>query len=421
MKILVIGQGGREHALAWKLAQSAAVSQVFVAPGNAGSALEDKVSNVHIESLDFVALADFAESEAVAFTLVGPEAPLAAGIVDYFQARGLKIIGPTQNAARLESSKAFAKGLLKKYGIPTAAYANFSDFDTAFAYVTAQKFPLVIKADGLAAGKGVTIAQNLAEAESALSEIFIEQRFGPEQSVVIEAFLSGREVSFIVLTDGEKSIPMPACQDYKRLKNNDLGANTGGMGGICPSPLATADNYQRWQAEIIAPTLAALKSEGIAYKGFLYAGLMIDAQGHAKVLEFNCRLGDPETQLLLLQLKSDLALALLAWLDGKAFDWQWKTGVSLTVVLAAAGYPEKVHTGALLPEILKKDFAGIKIFHAGSHLNAEGELVISGGRVVNVSAHGANFQEARQKVYPHLPGLRWSGMQYREDIGLFLE
>ncbi len=419
MKILVIGQGGREHALAWKLAQSPVVGQVFVAPGNAGSALENKVKNVRIDSLNFAALADFAESEAIAFSLVGPEAPLAAGIVNYFQARGLKIIGAKQSAARLESSKAFAKALLKKYGIPTAAYENFGDFEAALAYVATQSFPLVIKADGLAAGKGVTIAQNLAEAKAALTEIFIEQRFGAGQSVVIEEFLSGREVSFIVLTDGESSIPMPACQDYKRLKNHDLGANTGGMGGICPSPLATVKNYERWQQEIIAPTLAALKSEGIDYQGFLYAGLMIDAQGQAKVLEFNCRLGDPETQLLMLQLKSDLALALLAWLDGQAFDWQWETGVSLTVVLAAAGYPEKVNQGMVLPETLKENFQDIKIFHAGSHLNAVGELAISGGRVVNISAQGANFQEARQKIYQHLPRLRWPGMQYREDIGLF--
>jgi phosphoribosylamine--glycine ligase len=417
MKILVIGQGGREHALAWKLAQSPAVEQVFVAPGNGGSALEPKVRNLAIKSLDFTALAAFAREEKIAFTLVGPEAPLAAGIVDYFQAQGLKIIGPTQSAARLESSKAFAKALLKKYGIPTASYENFSDMDAALAYVATQSFPLVIKADGLAAGKGVTIAQNMTEAGAALNEIFIEQRFGSGQGVVIEEFLTGREVSFIVLTDGTHYQAFPACQDYKRLKNHNQGPNTGGMGGLCPSPLATAANLSRWQQEIIEATLAALKSEDIAYQGFLYAGLMVSPDGRAQVLEFNCRLGDPETQLLMLLLKSDLALALHAFINGQAFDWQWHEGVSLTVVLAAAGYPETVTTGIALPMALLENFSEIKVFHAGTTL-VNDQLILSGGRGINVSAQGENFKEAREKIYGQLSALLWPGAQYRQDIGL---
>jgi phosphoribosylamine--glycine ligase len=416
MKVLVIGSGGREHALAWKLALSPRVQKVFVAPGNAGTASEEGVENVAITEL--AALAAFAAREKIHLTVVGPEAPLAAGVVDLFREQGLRIFGPTRAAAQLESSKEFAKKFLVRHRIPTGAYASFTAPAEAHAYVEARGAPIVIKADGLAAGKGVVVAASEPEAHSAIDDMLVEGSMGEAGArVVIEEFLAGEEASFIVLVDGQNVLALATSQDHKRLKDGDAGPNTGGMGAYSPAPVITPALHARVVREIITPTVRGMAADGIPYSGFLYAGLMIDAAGGAKVLEFNCRMGDPETQPIVMRLRADLFELLERAVDGKLRDAEaeWDRRVALGVVLAAADYPGSPRKGDVISGlgVRGEDF---HIFHAGTAL-ADGKVVTAGGRVLCVTALGDSIKMAKARAYQIVAGVRFDGMQYRTDIG----
>ena len=420
MKILVIGGGGREHALAWKLSQSPRTTKVYVAPGNGGTALSPRYENLPIT--DVVALREWAQTNKVALTVVGPEAPLAAGVVDEFRAHGLRIFGPTKAAAQLESSKAFSKDFMKRHGIPTAAYDTFTDAAAAHAYVERLGAPIVIKADGLAAGKGVVVATSLKEAHDAVDFMLVDNKYGVAHNeggarVVIEEFLEGEEASFIVLCDGKNVVALATSQDHKRLKDGDQGPNTGGMGAYSPAPVVTADVHARAMREVILPTVRGMEKDGIPYTGFLYAGLMIDAQGHPKTLEFNCRMGDPETQPILMRLKSDLVEVLGAAVDGRLdqVDLQWDRRTALGVVMAAHGYPDSPRKGDAITG-LPQDEDDAMVFHAGTQLEG-GVLRTSGGRVLCVTALADNVKQAQQRVYDMARGIYFDGAQYRRDIG----
>ena len=422
MKILVIGGGGREHALAWKLAQSPKATKVFVAPGNGGTALAGgKLENLPIT--DPVALREWAQAEKISLAVVGPEAPLAAGVVDEFRAHGLKIFGPTKAAAQLESSKAFSKAFMQRHGIPTAAYDTFTDPVAAHAYIDKLGAPIVIKADGLAAGKGVVVAMTLEEAHAAVDFMLVDNKFGVQHNeggarVVIEEFLAGEEASFIVLVDGKNVCALATSQDHKRLKDGDEGPNTGGMGAYSPAPVVTADVYGRAMREIILPTVRGMEKDGVPFTGFLYAGLMIDGQGQPKTLEFNTRMGDPETQPILMRLKTDFVDVLLAATDGRLdqVELEWDRRTALGVVMAAAGYPESPRKGDLISG-LPAEADDAMVFHAGSQLDAEGKPRTSGGRVLCVTALGDSVRQAQQRAYDVTRGIHFDGMQYRRDIG----
>ena len=422
MKILVIGGGGREHALAWKLAQSPKATKVFVAPGNGGTALAGgKLENLPIT--DPVALREWAQAEKIGLAVVGPEAPLAAGVVDEFRAHGLKIFGPTKAAAQLESSKAFSKAFMQRHGIPTAAYDTFTDPVAAHAYIDKLGAPIVIKADGLAAGKGVVVAMTLEEAHAAVDFMLVDNKFGVQHNeggarVVIEEFLAGEEASFIVLVDGKNVCALATSQDHKRLKDGDEGPNTGGMGAYSPAPVVTADVYGRAMREIILPTVRGMEKDGVPFTGFLYAGLMIDGQGQPKTLEFNTRMGDPETQPILMRLKTDFVDVLLAATDGRLdqVELEWDRRTALGVVMAAAGYPESPRKGDLISG-LPAEADDAMVFHAGSQLDAEGKPRTSGGRFLCVTALGDSVRQAQQRAYDVTRGIHFDGMQYRRDIG----
>ncbi|WP_175775584.1 phosphoribosylamine--glycine ligase [Burkholderia anthina] len=417
MKLLVVGSGGREHALAWKLAQSPRVQMVYVAPGNGGTAQDERLKNVDITSLD--ALADFAESEGVAFTLVGPEAPLAAGIVNLFRARGLKVFGPTREAAQLESSKDFAKAFMKRHGIPTADYETFSEAAAAHAYLDAKGAPIVVKADGLAAGKGVVVAMTLEEAHAAVDMMLSGNKLGDAGArVVIEEFLDGEEASFIVMVDGKHALALASSQDHKRLLDEDRGPNTGGMGAYSPAPIVTPQMHARVMREIIMPTVRGMEKDGIRFTGFLYAGLMIDKEGNPRTLEFNCRMGDPETQPIMARLKSDFSKvveqAIAGTLDTVELDWDRRT--ALGVVLAAHGYPDAPRKGDRINGIPAETEQTVT-FHAGTTLAEGDKLVTSGGRVLCVVGLADSVREAQQHAYDTINQINFEGMQYRRDIG----
>lgn len=419
MKLLVIGSGGREHALAWKLAQSPRVTKVFVAPGNAGTAREAKLENVALDVLDIQGLAHFARENAVAFTVVGPEAPLVAGIVDHFRAEQLPVFGPTRAAAQLEGSKAFSKDFLARHRIPTAAYRNFTRLDDALAYVRQQGAPIVIKADGLAAGKGVIVALTLAEAEAAVTDMLAGNRFGDAgHRVVIEEFLDGEEASFIVMAHHEQVLPMATSQDHKRVGDGDTGPNTGGMGAYSPAPVVTDTVYQRVMERIIRPTLAGMVKDGHPYTGFLYAGLMIDREGNPRVIEFNCRFGDPETQPILMRLASDFAGLVEAGIEGRldqvAADWDARP--ALGVVMAAGGYPDSYRKGDVIHGLDAADSATTKVFHAGTRLENQ-QVVTHGGRVLCVTSLGTDLAAAQRHAYAGCEKIHWQDAFYRHDIG----
>ena len=421
MKVLVIGGGGREHALAWKLRQSEGVNQVFVAPGNAGTASDAQLINLALT--DKVALREWAQVNGIGLTVVGPEAPLAAGVVDEFRAHSLAIFGPTQAAAQLESSKAFSKAFMQRHGIPTAAYQSFTDPALAHSYVEAQGAPIVIKADGLAAGKGVVVAMSLAEAHEAIDFMLLDNSLGVTHNaggarVVIEEFLAGEEASFIVLCDGVNALPLATSQDHKRLLDGDQGPNTGGMGAYSPAPVVTPEVHQRAMDEVILPTLRGMAADGMPFTGFLYAGLMISPDGQVKTLEFNARLGDPETQPILMRLQCNLAQVLLAATRGELdrVQLQWDARVALGVVMAAAGYPLAPRKGDVISG-LPADAAETMVFHAGTALSAQGTVTVAGGRVLCVTALADSVAQARTRVYAALDGIHFDGMLYRRDIG----
>ncbi|MBR7069597.1 MAG: phosphoribosylamine--glycine ligase [Oxalobacter sp.] len=417
MKILVIGSGGREHALAWKLAQSEKVEKVFVAPGNGGTALESKLENIAVSGSE--ALADFAKQNKIALTVVGPEAPLAAGIVNTFRAQGLKIFGPTKEAAQLESSKDFAKAFMKRHNVPTAGYQTFTDPEAAHRYIDAKGAPIVIKADGLAAGKGVIVATSVEQAHEAVNMMLSGNKFGDAGSrVVIEDFLEGEEASFIVLVDGKNILPLATSQDHKRLKDRDEGPNTGGMGAYSPAPIVTPALHAKILREIIVPTVNGMRSDGIPFTGFLYAGLMIDKAGNPKTLEFNCRMGDPETQPIMSRLKSDLATVLEHGVNGTLdqVELSWDRRTALGVVLAAAGYPDSPQKGAIITGIPAETENG-KVFHAGTKLDNEGHLLTSGGRVLCAVGLADTMRSAQQTAYSLVEAIHFEGAQYRKDIG----
>ena len=419
MNILVIGNGGREHALAWKAAQSPKADRVFVAPGNAGTAREAGLENVDIDVMDLDGLANFAAANNVGLTIVGPEAPLVAGIVDKFEQRGLRVFGPSAGAAQLEGSKAFTKDFLARHGIPTAGYGKFTDVDEALAYVREQGAPIVVKADGLAAGKGVIVAMTLAEAEDAIRDMLAGNAFGDAGSrVVIEEFLEGEEASFIVMVDGEHVLAMATSQDHKRVGDGDTGPNTGGMGAYSPAPVVTADVHQRIMDEVIYPTVHGMAAEGHPYKGFLYAGLMIDTSGAPKVIEFNCRFGDPETQPIMLRMKSDLVELCDAAINGRLdqHSSEWDNRASVGVVLAAGGYPGSYSKGDVISGLADTDTDGEKVFHAGTRLNGD-RVVTNGGRVLCATALGSTVTEAQKRAYELASRIRWDGVFYRRDIG----
>lgn len=420
MNVLVIGGGGREHALAWKLKQSPRVAQVFVAPGNGGTARDADLINLAIT--DVKALRAWAQANAIALTVVGPEAPLAAGVVDEFRAHGLKIFGPTQAAAQLESSKAFSKAFMARHGIPTAAYDTFSDPVAAHAYVDKIGAPIVVKADGLAAGKGVVVAMTLQEAHEAIDFMLLDNKLGVAHNeggarVVIEAFLQGEEASFIVLCDGKNVTALATSQDHKRLLDADQGPNTGGMGAYSPAPVVTPEVHQRAMDEIILPTIRGMEADGIPYTGFLYAGLMIEPSGAVNTLEFNCRMGDPETQPIMMRLQSDLAEVLLAATEQRLdqVTLQWDERCALGVVLAAEGYPMTPRKGDAITA-LPADSADAVVFHAGTVMQ-DGQVLTSGGRVLCATALGATVAQAQQRAYQLVQGVAFDGMQYRTDIG----
>ncbi|MDZ4298567.1 MAG: phosphoribosylamine--glycine ligase [Moraxellaceae bacterium] len=418
MKILLLGSGGREHALAWKMAQDARVETVFVAPGNAGTATEAKCQNVSIDILDNAALVAFAQSQSIDLTVVGPEAPLVNGVVNAFQAAGLKVWGPTQYAAQLEGSKAFAKDFLARQQIPTAFYQVFTDTNAALAYVREKGAPIVIKADGLAAGKGVIVAMTLAEAEDAIVDMLAGNKFGSAGArVVVEEFLSGEEASFIVMVDGSNALAMATSQDHKRIGNGDTGPNTGGMGAYSPAPVVTAAVHQHVMQDIIMPTVNGMAAEGHRYTGFLYAGLMIDEQGQAKVIEFNCRFGDPETQPIMMRLRSSLVDLIEAGLAGQLDQVQadWDERAALGVVMAAEGYPADVRKDDVISG-LGQDDATSKVFHAGTALR-DGQVVTNGGRVLCATGLGQSVLAAQQAAYTAAARVSWAGEYHRDDIG----
>jgi phosphoribosylamine--glycine ligase len=416
MKILVVGSGGREHAMAWRIAQAPRIHKVFVAPGNGGTAIEDKLENVNIT--DIAALADFADKEGVHLTVVGPEAPLAAGIVDLFRKRGLRIFGPTQQAAQLESSKDYAKAFMKRHGIPTAEYETFTDAEKAHEYINRKGAPIVIKADGLAAGKGVVVAMTSEEAHQAIDDMMLSNSMGVAGArVVIEEFLEGEEASFIVMVDGTNALPMASSQDHKRLLDGDQGPNTGGMGAYSPAPVVTPTIHARVMREVIAPTIAGMKKDGVVYTGFLYAGLMIDGRGDLKVLEFNCRMGDPETQPIMMRLKSDFVELLDHAIDGtlNKIDAEWDRRTALGVVLAAKNYPAKPQTGDAITLRANNSTEAV-VFHAGT-IEQNGEILTAGGRVLCATALGESIRLAQAKAYELLSTVQFDGMQFRTDIG----
>lgn len=418
MNVLIIGSGGREHALAWKAAQSEQVETVFVAPGNAGTDLEAGVKNVAIDILDFPKLVEFAKSNNVGLTIVGPEVPLVAGVVDYFQAEGLLCFGPSKGAAQLEGSKAFTKDFLARHKIPTADYANFTEVEPALAYLREKGAPIVVKADGLAAGKGVIVAETLEQAEDAVRDMLSGNAFGDAGCrVVIEEFLTGEEASFIVMVDGKNVLPMATSQDHKRVGDGDTGPNTGGMGAYSPAPVVTQDVHDRVMREVIYPTVNGMAAEGNTYVGFLYAGLMIDASGAPKVIEYNCRFGDPETQPIMLRLNSDLVelclAALKGDLDNTTADWDSRAAVG--IVLAAGGYPDAYAKGDVISGLPTVEVAGEKVFHAGT-TEKDGNTVTNGGRVLCATAVGNTVSEAQQRAYELAKKISWNGMFYRKDI-----
>ena len=425
MKVLVIGGGGREHALAWKLSQSERIQKVYVAPGNGGTARDPNLVDVPIT--DVKALREWAQQEKIELTVVGPEAPLAAGVVDEFRAHGMRIFGPTQAAAQLESSKAFSKAFMQRHGIPTAIYDTFTDPVQAHAYIDKMGAPIVVKADGLAAGKGVVVAMTAAEAHEAIDFMLLDNQLGVVHNagadgaavprVVIEEFLQGEEASFIVLCDGQNVLALATSQDHKRLLDHDEGPNTGGMGAYSPAPVVTAQVHARAMREVIMPTIKGMEKDGIPYTGFLYAGLMIDAQGMPKTLEFNCRMGDPETQPIMMRLKTDLVEVMLAATSGKldTMELEWDRRPALGVVMAAAGYPMNPRKGDVITG-LPKDEPDAMVFHAGTSA-VNGQTVTSGGRVLCVTVLADSVKQAQQKAYEVAKGIHFDGQQYRRDIG----
>ena len=424
MNVLVIGGGGREHALAWKIAQSNKVQKVFVAPGNGGTARDKRLDNIDIT--DVKALREFAQSHSVELTVVGPETPLAAGVVDEFRSHGMRIFGPTKAAAQLESSKAFSKAFMKRHNIPTAEYETFTDAQAAHDYVNAKGAPIVVKADGLAAGKGVVVAMTAAEAHEAIDFMLLDNKLGVSHNeggarVVIEEFLQGEEASFIVMCDGKTVLPLATSQDHKRLLDADLGPNTGGMGAYSPAPVVTPEVHARAMREIILPTIKGMEKDGIPFTGFLYAGLMIDQQGHVKTLEFNCRMGDPETQPIMARLKTDLVDVLMAATATNAetrfddFELEWDRRTAIGVVLAAHGYPMSPRKGDTITG-LPQDTDDVVVFHAGTQMQ-DGQVVTSGGRVLCVTALGGTLKLAQQQAYDTIKGIHFDGVQYRTDIG----
>ena len=416
MKILVVGSGGREHALAWAIAKSPRIQTVYVAPGNGGTALDERLQNIAIT--DPAALADFVEQEHVALTVVGPEGPLAAGIVNVFRARGLKIFGPTKEAAQLESSKDFAKAFMQRHAIPTAEYQTFSDVAAAHDYIASKGAPIVIKADGLAAGKGVVVAMSLEEAHRAVDDMLADNRFGDAGArIVIEEFLAGEEASFIVMCDGKNVLPLATSQDHKRLQDNDQGPNTGGMGAYSPAPIVTPAMHARVMREIIMPTIHGMAKDGIQFTGFLYAGLMIDAAGNPKTLEFNCRMGDPETQPIMARLKTDLVQVMEHAVNGTLdqIELQWDRRTAVGVVMAAAGYPDAPEKGAVIEGIPAETNEAIT-FHAGTNI-VDGQLKVNGGRVLCVVGLGDSVKLAQKQAYEVVDQIRFQGMQFRRDIG----
>ena len=426
MKVLVIGSGGREHALAWRCAQSPKVEKVFVAPGNGGTATEPKVDNIPIDVTDFAALADFAREQDAALTIVGPEVPLVAGVTDYFQQRGLPCFGPVQAAARLEGSKSFSKDFMRRHGIPTAAYEVFTEVEPAAAFVRAHGAPIVIKADGLAAGKGVTVAQTEDEAIATIKDMLSGNRFGEAgHRVVVEEFLAGEEASFIVMSDGANILPMATSQDHKARDDGDKGPNTGGMGAYSPAPVVTDEVHERIMDRVIRPVISGMAADGHPYVGFLYAGLMVSPDGEVNVVEFNCRFGDPEAQPIMMRLKSDLAGLCLAALSGNLdkVTAQWDPRSCLGVVLASGGYPGSYAKGAMISGLDREAGEGRKVFHAGTVREAPtapgGDHVIltNGGRVLCVMALGEDIASAQEAAYELTRSIHWEGVQFRCDIG----
>lgn len=419
MKILVVGNGGREHALAWKAAQSANVDMVYVAPGNAGTMLEPGLENINIDASDIDGLLDFAKKQAISLTIIGPEAPLVSGIVDVFQAEGLACFGPSKGAAQLEGSKAFTKDFLARHNIPTGAYGNFTDINEAIAYVEKVGAPIVVKADGLAAGKGVILAQTNEEAITAIKDMLAGNAFGDAgHRVVIEEFLYGEEASFIVMVDGKNILPLATSQDHKARDNGDTGPNTGGMGAYSPAPVVTPEIHTRIMQEVIIPTVKGMAAEGNPYTGFLYAGVMVAPDGTPKVLEYNCRFGDPETQPIMMRLKSDLAELCLAALDGK-LDTQkadWDKRCSVGVVLAAGGYPDAYEKGIEIHGLPTEASADSKVFHAGT-TEKNGKIVTNGGRVLCAVALGDTVTQAQASAYELVKQISWDNVYYRTDIG----
>ena len=423
MKLLVIGSGGREHALAWRLAQAPGVQTIYVAPGNAGTACDRELKNLPLT--DPLALAEFASRENVHFTIVGPEAPLAAGIVDLFRSRGLRIFGPSQAAAQLESSKDYAKNFMTRHNIPTAKFQTFSDAQAAHAYVDAEGAPIVIKADGLAAGKGVVVAMNLTDAHAAIDMMLLDNKMGDAGArVVIEEFLDGEEASFIVMADGTNALALATSQDHKRLQDEDRGPNTGGMGAYSPAPIVTPSLHAKVMREVIMPTINGMNKDGIRYTGFLYAGLMIKPDGSLKVLEFNCRMGDPETQPIMMRLKSNFVELVDAAIDGRLdqVEAEWDRRMALGVVLAAHGYPDNPRKGdpILGLDNVRGEASGygndFHVFHAGTRVEDD-QVVVSGGRVLCVTALGDSIRAAQKQAYEAVGSITFAGMQYRRDIG----
>jgi len=421
MNVLVIGSGGREHALAWKAAQSPKVEKVFVAPGNAGTALEANLENVAIDVMDFAALAEFAQNNNCGLTIVRPEAPLVEGVVDFFAEKGLKCFGPSKGAAQLEGSKAFTKDFLARHDIPTAFYQNFTEVEPALAYIDKIGAPIVVKADGLAAGKGVIVAETVDQAKDAVKDMLSGNAFGDAGCrVVIEEFLAGEEASFIVMVDGKNIVPMATSQDHKRVGNGDTGPNTGGMGAYSPAPVVTQEIHNRIMEEVIVPTVEGMAKEGNDYTGFLYAGLMIDESGAPKVIEYNCRFGDPETQPIMLRMQSDLVELCEAALEdnglaGKTAEWDPRA--SIGVVLAAGGYPASYNKGDEISGLPTTDVDGEKVFHAGTKTGANGETLTNGGRVLCATALGNTVTEAQQRAYELTKKISWKDSFYRTDIG----
>ena len=420
MKVLIVGSGGREHALAWKASRSDLTSEIYVAPGNGGTALERDITNVEISAEDIDGLASFALKNKIDLTIVGPEVPLVLGITDEFKKKGLRCFGPSKDAARLEGSKDFMKDFLSRNNIPTALYKSFTDINLAKDYVKNHSIPIVIKADGLAAGKGVIIANSTEEAVEAIEQCMEDKEFGEAGSkVVIEEFLEGEEASFIVLTDGNVILPLASSQDHKARDDGDKGPNTGGMGAYSPAPVVTENLHKKIMDEIIIPTIEGLNKEGMNYCGFLYAGLMIDKNKNIKVLEFNCRFGDPETQPILLRMKSDLINLCFEAAEGKLVESEivWDERVSLGVVMAAGGYPNNYDKGFEISGLLEDETEDLKIFHAGTSLNKEDKVVTNGGRVLCVTALGSNTKEAKEKAYQRVKSIKWEKAYFRRDIG----